>query len=173
MKNYYYIDTNGQQAGPVMADELIQHGVTADTFVWREGMSNWEKASTVSELKSLFVQTPPPIPPFSPQPQPQSQPQSQPQPKSQQNYSNDHGSKYEPVPDNNLVLAIVSTILCCWPVGLVAIIHATKVEKLWHSGQKELAKAKAEEAKNWAIGSIVLGVVVFVLYFFIMLFSAL
>lgn len=148
-----------------MADELIQHGVTADTFVWREGMSNWEKASTVSELKSLFVQTPPPIPPFSPTPQSQ--------PKPQQNYSNDYGSKYEPVPDNNLVLAIVSTILCCWPVGLVAIIHATKVEKLWHSGQKELAKAKAEEAKNWAIGSIVLGVVVFVIYFFIGFFSAL
>ena len=38
-------------------------------------------------------------------------------------------------PDNNLVWAILSTVLCCMPLGIVAIIKATSVDTLWTAGK--------------------------------------
>lgn len=60
---YYYIDSAGQQAGPVPADQLAANGVTANTLVWKEGISQWTKASDVPELRYLFDPTVPPPPP--------------------------------------------------------------------------------------------------------------
>ncbi|MBL0357076.1 MAG: CD225/dispanin family protein [Chitinophagaceae bacterium] len=70
-------------------------------------------------------------------------------------------------PDNNLVWAILSTILCCLPLGIVAIISATKVDNLWNSGQHSEAVREAKKAKDWAIYSAIAGVVVIILYFII------
>ena len=42
-------------------------------------------------------------------------------------------------PDNNLVWAILITILCCWPFGIVAIIKAASVDGLWYSGRHDEA----------------------------------
>ena len=53
MKNYFYIDRNGQQSGPISEDSLKQHGVVADTLVWCVGMSEWKKANEIAELKYL------------------------------------------------------------------------------------------------------------------------
>lgn len=67
-------------------------------------------------------------------------------------------------PDNNLVWAILSTIFCCLPLGIVSIISATKVDNLWNSGQHDAAIAEAKKAKNWAIYAAIAGVVVMVIY---------
>jgi uncharacterized membrane protein YjgN (DUF898 family) len=56
-------------------------------------------------------------------------------------------------PDNNLVWAIVSTILCCWPLGIVSIIKSTKVNTLWAQGDYAGAQKSADDAKKWAIYS--------------------
>ena len=37
-------------------------------------------------------------------------------------------------PDNFLPWAIISTILCCLPFGIVAIVYATQVDSYWFSG---------------------------------------
>ena len=37
-------------------------------------------------------------------------------------------------PDSGMLLAILSTIFCCLPTGIVAIIKANKVDKLYYSG---------------------------------------
>ena len=39
-----------------------------------------------------------------------------------------------PKPDNNLVLAIFSTVCCCLPLGIVAIIKACSVNTLYAAG---------------------------------------
>ena len=39
-----------------------------------------------------------------------------------------------PPPDNNLVWAILCTVLCCLPFGIVSIIKSTKVKELWAQG---------------------------------------
>ncbi|MEP6844935.1 MAG: CD225/dispanin family protein [Panacibacter sp.] len=70
-----------------------------------------------------------------------------------------------PKPDNNLLWAILSTLLCCLPLGIVSILHATKVDHLYTSGQYDQAKAEADKAKQWAIYSVIGGVVFLILYF--------
>ena len=36
---------------------------TADSLVWKAGMAAWEKAGTIDELKDIFTNVMPPIPP--------------------------------------------------------------------------------------------------------------
>ena len=69
-----------------------------------------------------------------------------------------------PKPDNYLVWAILTTILCCLPFGIVSIVYAAKVDNLYYNGQYEEAAAKAKSAKTWAIISAGSGLLVIILY---------
>lgn len=64
----YHVAVNGQPTGPYDMTTLSQMAmagqIKADTLVWKAGMSQWEKAGTVDEIKNLFVSMPP-IPPIS------------------------------------------------------------------------------------------------------------
>lgn len=69
----YHISTNGQQFGPFNMQQLaqmVQLGrFTQQTYVWKQGMAQWELAGNVAELSSLFsVNTPPPAPSGMPTP---------------------------------------------------------------------------------------------------------
>lgn len=63
----YHVAVNGQATGPYAISVLAQMAaagqLTADSLVWASGMAQWEKAGTVDELKALFVNNTPPIPP--------------------------------------------------------------------------------------------------------------
>ena len=74
-----------------------------------------------------------------------------------------------PPPDNNMVWAILSTVLCCLPLGIIAIIKASKVEQLWYQGFHAEAQKAADDAKKWAIWSAVSIGIIIVLYFVFML----
>lgn len=52
-------------------------------------------------------------------------------------------------PDNYLVWAILSTILCCMPFGVVAIVNASKIDSLWATGQYLAAQDAAQKTKKW------------------------
>ena len=64
----FFVAVNGQQAGPFdlpQLQQLIANGqIQRDTFVWKQGMLNWEEAVNIVELKSFFGMVPPPPPPF-------------------------------------------------------------------------------------------------------------
>ena len=63
----YHVAVNGQAARPfdvsVLAQMAIAGQLTADSLVWILGMAQWAKAGTVDELKNLFANVMPPIPP--------------------------------------------------------------------------------------------------------------
>lgn len=66
---WYYLDTSGQQAGPVSADEMkqlaVQQLISAQTQVWTEGLTEWVAASTVEGLivnQPILAATTPLIP---------------------------------------------------------------------------------------------------------------
>lgn len=63
-----------------------------------------------------------------------------------------------------MVWAILSTILCCMPFGVVAIIKASKVEQLWYQGFHAEAQKAADDAKKWSIYSAVSIGAILVLY---------
>lgn len=67
-------------------------------------------------------------------------------------------------PDNNMVLAIVCTVCCCLPLGIVGIIKASKVNGLYLAKQYEAAALAAQEAKKWSIIGIVVGLVIQIIY---------
>jgi hypothetical protein len=78
-------------------------------------------------------------------------------------------------PDNYLVWAILSTVFCCLPLGIVAIVKASKVDALWAQGLQEEAIEAANDAKKWSIiGAVsgVLGVVLYVVFCLVLGFAA-
>ena len=60
-------------------------------------------------------------------------------------------------PSNHLVWAILTTLFCCLPLGVVSIVFAAQVNGKWNSGDHAGAIASAKNAKTWAIVSAVLG----------------
>ena len=149
----YYMHTGGQQLGPFEESELLSHGLTASTMVWCEGMPDWVAASQVPELSHLL---PPSQQPPSYQPQPGYGPQ---QP---------YGAQ-PPMPDTYMVWAILATLLCCLPFGIVSIVKASQVSTLYYQGNYAEARAASRAARNWAIASAVSSgaiVLVYVAVFF-------
>lgn len=66
---------------------------------------------------------------------------------------------------NNLVWAVLTTILCCLPFGIVSIIYASKVDGLALAGDTQGARLMADRARNWAIAAAVTPAVLIVLWF--------
>ena len=64
----YHVAVNGQAAGPydisTLAQMVTAGQLTADSLVWKNGMAQWAKAGSVDELKNLFANIMPPIPPI-------------------------------------------------------------------------------------------------------------
>ena len=75
-------------------------------------------------------------------------------------------------PDNYLVWAILSTLLCCMPFGIVAIVKATQVDTFWAQGNQAEAIEAANAAKNWTIVSAVSAVAVWFIYVLIVVIAA-
>ena len=149
----YYMHIGGQQVGPYEENELPSHGLTASTMVWREGMPDWVAASQVPELSHLL---PPSQQPPSYQPQPSYGPQ---QPYGVQ----------PPMPDTYMVWAVLVTVFCCLPFGIVSIVKASQVSSLYYQGNYAEARAASRAARNWAIASAVSSgaiVLVYVAVFF-------
>ncbi|RLD89930.1 MAG: CD225/dispanin family protein [Bacteroidetes bacterium] len=52
-------------------------------------------------------------------------------------------------PQSYLTQAILVTVFCCMPLGIVGIINAAKVESRFYAGDKEGAERASKEAKRW------------------------
>lgn len=179
MEQYYYVDASNQRQGPVYPTDFARLGITGETLVWRNGMENWAKASTVPELATWIAA---PEPPQPPRPEPPSQPEAagtgsydrfaggvygQPTGGASQTYQ--PGGAPEMMPDTYLVWAILCTVLCCLPFGIVSIVKSTQVEKLWLAGDKMGARKASDDAKKWAIIGAVTSVAVSVVYLLVMI----
>ncbi len=79
-------------------------------------------------------------------------------------------------PSSYLALAIISTILCCLPAGIVSIVYAAKVNSLYDGGNYDDAISASKNAKTWGIVSIVIacfGWLIYVLFFGVAFLGAL
>ena len=157
MKNYYYLDKNNQQQGPVAGESLPEHGVKGNTLVWTSGMAEWTPAFAVEELATLFKPgegSVPPPPPVDTPKQP-------------------NGTPNEQKPDNLLVWSILCTVLCCLPLGIAAIIYSVKVDNLWSQGRHAEARQAAGTAKTLCLISLGISIVGGIIGFIGGFFSAL
>ena len=175
----YWINHNGVQSGPVDLDTMKVMGLTSSAYVWHEGLADWVKITQLPELQGVYAiegatvgqplaveepqvkaeATVPPVPeqnvPIEGQPYQPQQPQQSPY---QPQYAGEQPAA-EPCPPTNLVWAIISTVLCCLPAGIVAIVYALKVTNKYREGDIEGAKRASETGAWWCIAAIILGII--------------
>ena len=73
--DYYYLDADMRQVGPVSLDDLVAAGVTGDTMVWHEGLEEWAKAGNLPEVvKAMERKARPATPENSQAPEPPESP---------------------------------------------------------------------------------------------------
>ena len=74
-------------------------------------------------------------------------------------------------PDNYLVWAILSTLFCCLPLGIVSIVYSARVDSLYNSGDYFGAQDAANKAKNWAMWSALSCIIIVILAVIIAVFA--
>jgi hypothetical protein len=134
------IGGDGRPYGPVSADQIrqwIAEGrANAQTLAQAEGSVEWKPLGQYPEFASSAA--PPVMPPTPPgAPAPSFQPRR-------------HVPSY-------LVPAIFSTICCCLPVGIVAIIFAAQVNTKLQAGDMPGALEASRKAQTWFWVAVVLG----------------
>lgn len=175
----YWIIINDTQLGPYSLEQLGEINLTANTPVWREGMTEWVPASQVDELAALIPAPQPPAVPTEAYDRTAHTPAVtvhdtptvaiEPTPATVDVQptvyapANAIPAGYvaiapagEPVcPPTYLVWAIIATIICFLPMGICAIICATKVKGHFNAGRLEKASRMSERAALFVILSIV------------------
>lgn len=149
MEKQYFVILEGIQSGPFTIEALRAQQLTPETYVWREGLTDWVKAGTLPELSELFNQTPPP---YGQQPQ-----------YGQQSYGAPHtpygsqgfnpGPMGEPVPHTNwmpwaIVATVVGVLFNCigFIFGIIGITNASKANRFYDIGDK----ARGDQANSTA-----------------------
>ncbi len=72
---------------------------------------------------------------------------------------------------NHLVWAILTTLFCCLPLGIVSIVYASQVDGKRAVGDLAGARQASQNAKTWAIWAAVAGPLLLLAWF--MLFGGL
>lgn len=155
MKEYYYIDNSGAQVGPLSYENLKACNIGPKTPVWHAGLSEWVSAENVEELKEWF----------NPQVPPQDFGQG-----GSAAYPYGFGGYRHPQqpmrmkPDNWLVWAILCTVFCCPPFGVVGIVYAAQVDSYWNQGRFDEAEDAAKKAKKFTLIGVICSAVLCFLY---------
>lgn len=131
---YYMSDGRGGTLGPYTMEQLRYMGVTRDTMIWREGLDGWYKAQQLPDLDPLFAN----------------------RVMDSESAAAQFGEPYNK-PPQTLVLAIVSCVIF-FPLGIPAIIRATKVDSLWEQGDNLGAWYMWHQSRKYARRAIVTGI---------------
>lgn len=163
MRQYYYLTPQNEQKGPVDASMLPAYGVTGSTMVWAQGMPQWVQASRVEELMNII----PPVTTAAPHVAPAAPAvAAAPQAPQSVTYIQTAPGGYAPQqpmmpkPNSHMVLAVLSTLFCCLPTGIYAIVCASQVDSLYSRGDYYGAQSKANSARTWSIVGAVGGLIV-------------
>ena len=143
MVKYYYIGADNESHGPIDPSQFTTHGLTADSMVCPVGGQEWVRLADIPGLAD-YIGTPV-----------TANRVQQPVPPSMQQI---------PATSSHMVWAILTTIFCCLPFGIVAIVYASKVNPLWTSGDYIGATKASKKAASWSIASAALSLVGCIIY---------
>ncbi len=139
----YWVIINEEQTGPLTLEELLATDLTADTPVWHEGLETWMPARNIAALEAMFASQAPAQEPVCAAAEPVAERQA----------------PSRPCPPTYLVWAILTTLLCCTPFGIAAIVYATQVKRYYKQGDYSKARKASERAALWVILAFVLGLI--------------
>lgn len=133
-----------------LAQLINTPGFGPEAPVWRDGLPDWTTAARLPETAVLFNR-----------PQPYRAGFAAPQPAPYATYAPGSPMPAErpQMPPTYLVWAILATLCCCLPGGVVALVFSSKVSPLYNSGDYEGARRASERAGLWVIISFVAGLI--------------
>jgi len=139
------IGADGKQYGPVSAEQirqwLAEGRARAETLAQAEGSADWKPLGQFPEFAATAPAgvAPPPTPPVA---------------------------GYQPRPNvpTYLVPAILSTIFCCIPFGIVAIVFAAQVGSKLHAGDVAGAQRASAKARIWFWAAFLTGLILSTLW---------
>lgn len=94
--------------------------------------------------------------------------QQQQQPYYQPNYAQ---GQRPPKPDNYLIWAILSTLFCCLPLGVVSIVYSSKVDGQYNAGDFVGAQDSADKAKKFAMWSAISAGILIAIYIIVVVIA--
>lgn len=176
----YFAQIDGKQVGPLTLEDLPASGLRPTTYVWCKGMNDWRQAREVADICRYYrnyitdLQHPKPSTPDN------STTAQLPTADIDNNTpikfrrfisADDIGAKVDAIEDINnppktwLTLAIIASIFCFFPTGLIAIFMHYQSKRLWLSGDKEGSHEAARKSKIWTgltlcIGAILLALLI-------------
>ena len=152
---YKIIGGDGREYGPVSLDQMrqwIAEGrVNAQTQAQAEGGSEWKPLSSFPEIAEALGLTAPPV--QVPPPRISVPPSPEPASADIRSY---------------LVAAILCTLFCCLPTGIVTIVYAAQVGSKRSAGDLVGAQDASKSAKLWcwiSFGLGLFGTVVWLLFY--------
>lgn len=183
----YWINFNGKQEGPMTIEQMAQMGVDDTAYVWHSGLPDWVKITRVPELNDMLAaqgaesqpqesepqetiatqqevaaqeeQQAPEMPPVMPQQSGSAIPPQLSQQQVAPAAAKQIPEKAPECPPTNMAWAIITTLLCCTPAGIVGIVFAYLTKKHYRNGDYERAR-KMSDRGAWAIiASIILGLI--------------
>ena len=72
-----------------------------------------------------------------------------------------------------LAESILVTMFCCLPFGIVGIVHASKVNSLFATGNHDEAEKASAKARKWTTIAFFTGIAFYAIYFLLILFLGL
>ena len=150
---YKIIGVDRVEYGPVDSDQVnqwIREGrVNEQTLVQEAGANQWKPITEIPKFAATLNTLPKP-PVATPLP-------------------TIIGSSAAPVHVPSYMLpAILSTLLCCTPVGIPAIYYAVRVNTKLNKGDVSGAQTDSEKARMWCWICVILGVILYVITGFVM-----
>lgn len=77
----------------------------------------------------------------------------------------------DPVTRNWMVPAVFSTLFCCLPIGIFAIMAASKANEAAAAGDVMEAERQSSRARTYVITSVIVGPIVIILYIVFKIYS--
>ncbi|MDO4929800.1 MAG: GYF domain-containing protein [Bacteroidales bacterium] len=168
--SYYFVNTENKQEGPFLPEELTAHGVNANSFVWREGLTEWVKASDLPELEPYLnsgSSSGPAVPPIPPAAKAQT--------------VEDAPVCDVPKPKSYMVSAIVGMvlgvvpmyyigILLTLPFGVAGLIYEDRAQTAWRDKRYADMESAASKARIFSLTALFVGIGLWAVLLFILLF---
>jgi hypothetical protein len=145
-RTLYFVHRSGEQFGPYSLRELQQYiaegRVALTDFAWSEGMPQWV---FVSDVIGNLRQTPAhaaasaTIIPATDAPASRK-------------------------PDSYMISAVLVTLFCCIPFGIVSIVYASQVDAKFRAGDYRGAEEASKKARQWYHAALGTGIVIIAIY---------
>ncbi len=167
----WYYASNGQQQGPVSQEQLIElfkkGEVKTSDLVWNESMTDWVAFGNVPALNQSGAApsgaVPSQVPPDQ-GPIPAAAGGAAAASTGTQVVGSSVPSAGGANIPNYLWQSIVCMVLCCLPLGIPALIFATKVKPAVEMGRLDDAREASKKAKMWCWYAFGVGLVIQILY---------